>query len=314
MKVWAEGDRLRLNAPTGVLTPDLQAELTARKPEILTLLRATEAWAAPESALVPIQPGGARVPFFGVPGHNGDVFCYVRLSRHLGAAQPLYALEPPGVTHGAPLREIEALAAHFVGQLLAFHPVGPFQLGGYCLGGVTAFEVARQLAARGRTITLLALFETPCPTARWLRHAVPATLRYLARGVARQRTKMALLPRGARLSYAVGKARDILSRFRGAQGGMGTPATSPVEGATLTAVRVYTAQRYPGPVTVLLPSPEAARLSYGRLLDWGRFAAGGMDVHTGPAGCPSGGMLLDPWVETTAARLRDCLARAGAGR
>ena len=39
VKLWCEGDRLRLNAPKGVLTPDLQAELTQRKAEILAFLQ-----------------------------------------------------------------------------------------------------------------------------------------------------------------------------------------------------------------------------------------------------------------------------------
>ncbi|MEE8524255.1 MAG: condensation domain-containing protein, partial [Thermoanaerobaculia bacterium] len=40
--VWAEEDRLRLNAPKGVLTPDLQALLGDHKPELLALLRPAE--------------------------------------------------------------------------------------------------------------------------------------------------------------------------------------------------------------------------------------------------------------------------------
>ena len=39
IEVWADGDWLRYNAPKGALTPDLRAELTNHKSEILTLLR-----------------------------------------------------------------------------------------------------------------------------------------------------------------------------------------------------------------------------------------------------------------------------------
>jgi hypothetical protein len=31
VRVWADGDRLRMNAPHGLLTPELQAELASRK-------------------------------------------------------------------------------------------------------------------------------------------------------------------------------------------------------------------------------------------------------------------------------------------
>src|SRR5690606_34733710 len=36
--LWLEGDKLKCSAPRGVLTPDLQSELSARKEEILAIL------------------------------------------------------------------------------------------------------------------------------------------------------------------------------------------------------------------------------------------------------------------------------------
>ena len=54
VKVWLEGDRLRLNAPTGVLTPDLQVALTEHKSAIIDLLRAAES--TTRATLPPIVP------------------------------------------------------------------------------------------------------------------------------------------------------------------------------------------------------------------------------------------------------------------
>jgi amino acid adenylation domain-containing protein len=42
VRCWTEGDRLRLSAPAGALTAELQAELTRRKPEIVAYLKAAE--------------------------------------------------------------------------------------------------------------------------------------------------------------------------------------------------------------------------------------------------------------------------------
>lgn len=39
IKLWAEGEQLRFSAPKGALTPELRSELTARKAEVLALLR-----------------------------------------------------------------------------------------------------------------------------------------------------------------------------------------------------------------------------------------------------------------------------------
>ncbi len=51
VQLWAEGDRLRCNAPEAVLTDDLSAQLQARKAEILAFLRQHE-----PTAPAPIQP------------------------------------------------------------------------------------------------------------------------------------------------------------------------------------------------------------------------------------------------------------------
>ncbi|HEY9629839.1 MAG TPA: amino acid adenylation domain-containing protein [Coleofasciculaceae cyanobacterium] len=58
IKLWFDGDRLRCNAPKQVLTPDLQMQLTDRKPEILAFLQSLSepsAAALDLSAIVPDQ-------------------------------------------------------------------------------------------------------------------------------------------------------------------------------------------------------------------------------------------------------------------
>ena len=39
IEIWADGDRLRYNAPKGALTPDLREKLADHKSEVLALLR-----------------------------------------------------------------------------------------------------------------------------------------------------------------------------------------------------------------------------------------------------------------------------------
>jgi len=53
IRLWAEGDTLRLRAPKGALTAELRDELTERKAEILAALRATE---TQKRAAVPLEP------------------------------------------------------------------------------------------------------------------------------------------------------------------------------------------------------------------------------------------------------------------
>ena len=63
---------------------------------------------------MPLQAQGRGAPVFGVPGHNGDVFCYRALARELGDEHPFFGLQPPGVDgQRAPLTRVEDIAAYF---------------------------------------------------------------------------------------------------------------------------------------------------------------------------------------------------------
>jgi len=65
IRVWPEGGQLRCNAPAGVLTPELCDTLRQSKSDILKFLRAAEALARQERAIVPLQPyGEARSCFW----------------------------------------------------------------------------------------------------------------------------------------------------------------------------------------------------------------------------------------------------------
>ncbi len=96
VKVWMEDDRLRCTGPEQALMGEVREQLSARKLEIIAFLRsAANSEGHSSSSVVPIQPLGSRRPLFMVPGHNGDVFCYVDLARHLGKDQPFLRYRPP---------------------------------------------------------------------------------------------------------------------------------------------------------------------------------------------------------------------------
>jgi aspartate racemase len=113
------------------------------------------------SALVPIQPEGARPPLFFVHPIGGEVYSYAALSRHLGGDQPFYGIQARGLDgKQPPFRDIVAMATHYTEEILRVQPREPFLLGGYSLGGTIAFEMAQQLYRRGyRQIHVLILDE-----------------------------------------------------------------------------------------------------------------------------------------------------------
>jgi phthiocerol/phenolphthiocerol synthesis type-I polyketide synthase E len=113
------------------------------------------------SPLVAIQKQGTRPAFFCMHGAGGNVLIYRELARHLGADQPFYGLQAQGLDGSrAPLGTIEEMATLYAKEIRRVQAHGPYLIGGYCMGGTLAYEVARQLRESGEEISLLALFDT----------------------------------------------------------------------------------------------------------------------------------------------------------
>jgi thioesterase domain-containing protein len=89
-----------------------------------------------------------------VHGEVSDAY----LPNYLGSDQPVY-----GIRHqsddGKPARytTVEEIAAHYLGEIRSVQPQGPYYLGGYCFGGLIAFEMTRQLQKQGQQVAFLAL-------------------------------------------------------------------------------------------------------------------------------------------------------------
>ena len=120
-----------------------------------------EELAAPVIAL---NGGGTRPPLVFLHGDlSGGGFYSRALARALGPEQPVLVVQPHGLDH-APIPEtIEAMAADRLRALATLQPRGPYLLGGYCNGAFVAFEMARQLAARGEDVPLVVVIEATAP-------------------------------------------------------------------------------------------------------------------------------------------------------
>ena len=104
--------------------------------------------------LIPLHASGPLTPFFCVPGAGGYAFRLRNLSRHLGADRPMYGFRP---VLGEAAETLERTAAVYCDELRAIQPSGPYLLGGTCLGGMVAYEMAQQLTAAGEKVETLAL-------------------------------------------------------------------------------------------------------------------------------------------------------------
>jgi hypothetical protein len=113
-----------------------------------------------ERAVV-VQAGeGTKQPFFFLHGNwNGSAFFCFSLARELGSDQPFYALEPYRFDGLAVPPTVETMATAHIKSMRAVQPEGPYLLGGWCNGGLVAYEMARQLHAAGQAIDLLVLMD-----------------------------------------------------------------------------------------------------------------------------------------------------------
>ena len=118
------------------------------------------------SPLVRIQQGESRPAFFCIHPAGGNVLCYAELAHHLGAEQPFYGLQAQGLDDTqAALTSVEEMAVSYLEAIRAAQPEGPYLLGGWSMGGLVAYEMARRLEAQGEQVSLLALIDTTAPVA-----------------------------------------------------------------------------------------------------------------------------------------------------
>ena len=111
--------------------------------------------------LVPLQPKGNKTPIFMVHGGGLDVLCFVNMSKHFDEDQPFYGLQGVGPKGFDDWYEsVEDMAAHYIEAIEKINPNGPYALAGFCVGGIVAFEMSRQLKAKGKDVSMLALLDS----------------------------------------------------------------------------------------------------------------------------------------------------------
>jgi acyl transferase domain-containing protein/thioesterase domain-containing protein/acyl carrier protein len=158
------------DAPTieqvGELVKSAGGEVT---PEPTDAARTAEVGPGEEPALrhlVPMHPfePPPATPFFIVAGMFGNVMNLRYLASHLGRDRPFYALQARGLYGGdAPHETFEEAAADYIAEIRRVQPHGPYLIGGFSGGGISAFEVAHQLRSAGEDVDLVVMLDTPLP-------------------------------------------------------------------------------------------------------------------------------------------------------
>jgi thioesterase domain-containing protein/acyl carrier protein len=147
--------------------------------------------AAAFSSLVPLQVGSSsKRPLFLIHAGGGHIFAYSHIAQHLERERPLYGLQARGLDkEQEPHTQLEEMAAYYIELIQTVQPEGPYLLGGWSVGGIIAFEMARQIQAQGQEVSLLALIDSSLPNTHqiplWRYRAPQITWFKARRGLAR---------------------------------------------------------------------------------------------------------------------------------
>lgn len=279
---------------------DVAKRLSPAKRELLNRLRSsgTRARSAGDSGPILLRPGGGSPALVLIHPVGGALFCYATLTGALRTTSPVYgfadALELESETE-APAQSIPRLASRYLAQLRA-EVSGPWVLGGWSFGGLVAYEMARQSAAKSRVLLLDAGFVsedegTPPPDSE-LR-------RWFARDIAR----LAGVPDD---DIGFGSGNEELGELverTGAEPGLGRDELFEryrIFAANSRSLLAYRPRSYDGAVTLVLAeaSPDITG-------DWTQYVSGPIDCHVVPGDHYE--MLTGPSAERLACIIDDVL-------
>jgi acyl transferase domain-containing protein/thioesterase domain-containing protein/acyl carrier protein len=268
--------------------------------------------------LVPMHDGegGERTPFFLVAGMFGNVLNLRHLARLLGTDRPFYGLQARGLYGDqAPHETFESAATDYIAEMRQVQPHGPYLLGGFSGGGITAYEIARQLEQAGETVSLLVMLDTPLPVGTPLKRIDKAII------------KLAELRKGGVAflwNWAKQRIRWELDRLGNGPAEPDTPRThqlnnEAIQAAFLRSLPLYQVHQWNGTAMLFRPPLDRQwQVTGGRWVSaereyldadngWTRYMPK-LRVLEVPGNHDS--MVLEPNVRVMATLLRNCIEEA----
>ena len=164
--LWAENDRLRIHSPKGVLTPELKADLTARKNEILRFIHNTGSQSrlqASRNWIICPQPNSqAKLRLFCFSYAGGGASVFRTWPENLANVE-VCLVQLPGRENRIgeqPFCEVLPLVQKLTEVLLPYLNK-PFAFYGHSMGALVSFELARQLIKQ-HALSPVYLFVAAC--------------------------------------------------------------------------------------------------------------------------------------------------------
>ncbi|GAA4089441.1 amino acid adenylation domain-containing protein [Mucilaginibacter panaciglaebae] len=113
------------------------------------------------TCLVPIKPTGNKAPLYIIHGEGLNVLNFSSLAAAMDKDRPIYGLQAVGLNGvDEPLDSLPEIAKFYLSEIIRHNPTGPYLLAGYSFGGYVALEIRKQMAAMGKEVEKLIMFDT----------------------------------------------------------------------------------------------------------------------------------------------------------
>ena len=288
--------------------------------EKLAALLRTDGWAPSWSSLVPIRVGGSKPPFYCVHGAGGNVLLFHDLARLLGPDYPFYGVQAHGMDGTRDyLKTVEEMAKHYLKEIRELQPRGPYYLGGFCMGGQVAYEMAQILRQDGVKVALLAMIDTHNFHGVPLRMSFSEQISYAKEKIGFHWGNFIRLSVREEFVYLKKKALGACNReferlhvrianllHISHQPNGGVAHDLHLERLNEEAHFAYVADPYPGRVTIFKPQRNYA-FARDEKMGWGDAIA---DLDLAELPVDPGGIFVEPYVRTLADGLRSRIDEA----
>ena len=235
------------------------------------------------SFVVPMEESRTETRLFCVHGAGGDVISLREIGLGVKDELAFYGIQSRGVDGSSvPFDSIEEMAAAYLKEVRIVQPSGPYQLSGFCGGGLVAFEMAHQLRALGETVALLALLGSRRPGSWVGGSRIGGWLSGVARNGFRYLLQRAALFVQREYAFANARIRIFSSRVSK------RPIPHEIRNIWLTwaffrAESRYRPRPYAGRLTLLRPIEDAmSERDGGPEFGWASLASDGVDVREVP--------------------------------
>jgi thioesterase domain-containing protein len=112
--------------------------------------------------IIRMNPSGSKPPLFLIHPGVCDVLVFVALARQLGDDRPVYALRARGFDNNeTPFNTWNEMIECYTSSIERVSPNGPYYIAGYSYGGAMAFEIAKSLESKGKSVPFLGILNLP---------------------------------------------------------------------------------------------------------------------------------------------------------